>query len=128
VPTVTLDRHKLIQILANLLTNAHQALKERTEGPRVLTLRIHARAPGWFVIEIQDTGIGIPPDALGRLFEFGFTTKKEGHGFGLHSSALLAQDLGGHLAGHSDGAGCGAQFALRLPLTAVCEMPARKLA
>jgi len=77
---------------------------------------------------VHDTGIGIAPDALGRLFEFGFTTKKDGHGFGLHSSAILAQDLGGHLAGHSDGPGCGAQFALRLPLTAVSEMPARKLA
>jgi signal transduction histidine kinase len=123
-----MDRHKLIQILGNLLTNARQALKERTDGPRVLTLRVHARASGWFVIEVQDTGIGIAPDALARLFEFGFTTKKDGHGFGLHSSAILAQELGGHLAGHSDGAGCGAQFALRLPLTVAAEMPARKLA
>ena len=126
VPTVTLDRHKLIQILGNLLANARQALKDCADGSRVLILRVHARAAGWFVIEVQDTGVGITADALGRLFEFGFTTKKDGHGFGLHSSAILAQELGGHLGGHSDGAGQGARFALRLPLTAVEE--ARKSA
>jgi NO-binding membrane sensor protein with MHYT domain/two-component sensor histidine kinase len=128
MPTVTLDRHKLIQILGNLLSNARHALKDRAEGPHVLTLRIHSRAPGWFVIEVQDSGVGIKADALKRLFEFGFTTKKDGHGFGLHTSAILAQELGGHLAGHSDGAGCGAQFALRLPLHAVGELPVRKQA
>jgi NO-binding membrane sensor protein with MHYT domain/two-component sensor histidine kinase len=129
VPPVTLDRHKLIQILGNLLSNARHALKDRTDSAsRVLTLRLHARARGWFVIEIQDSGVGINRDALKRLFEFGFTTKKDGHGFGLHSSAILAQELGGHLAGHSDGPGCGAQFALRLPLTAAAEMSMRKQA
>jgi NO-binding membrane sensor protein with MHYT domain/nitrogen-specific signal transduction histidine kinase len=129
VPMVTLDRHKLIQILGNLLSNARHALKERADGAaRVLTLRVHARAAGWFIIEVQDSGVGIKADALKRLFEFGFTTKKDGHGFGLHSSAILAQELGGHLAGHSDGAGCGARFALRLPLTVAAQMPVRKLA
>jgi NO-binding membrane sensor protein with MHYT domain len=129
VPMVTLDRHKLIQILGNLLSNARHALKERTDSaPRTLTLRVHARAPGWFIIEVQDSGIGIKAEALKRLFEFGFTTKKDGHGFGLHSSAILAQELGGHLAGHSDGAGTGARFALRLPLIATGQMPALKSA
>jgi NO-binding membrane sensor protein with MHYT domain len=128
VPVVTLDRHKLLQILGNLLSNARQALKERADAPRVLTLSVHARARGWFVIEIRDSGIGIAPEALKRLFEFGFTTKKDGHGFGLHTSAILAQELGGHLAGHSDGTDCGAQFALRLPLQAVGEVGLRKQA
>ena len=128
VPIVTLDRHKLLQILGNLLNNARQALKERADAPRVLTLSVHARARGWFVIEIRDSGIGIAPEALKRLFEFGFTTKKDGHGFGLHTSAILAQELGGHLAGHSDGTSCGAQFALRLPLQAVSEVTLRKQA
>jgi NO-binding membrane sensor protein with MHYT domain/two-component sensor histidine kinase len=128
VPIVTLDRHKLLQILGNLLNNARHALKERTDAPRVLTLSVHARAHGWFVIEIRDSGVGIAPDTLKRLFEFGFTTKKDGHGFGLHTSAILAQELGGHLAGYSDGTGCGAQFALRLPLQAVSEVALRKQA
>ena len=89
---------------------------------------LHARAPGWFVIEVQDSGIGIEPEALKRLFEFGFTTKKDGHGFGLHTSAILAKELGGHLAGFSEGRSCGAQFVLRLPLAAAGEMPARRQA
>jgi signal transduction histidine kinase len=114
---VILDRHKLLQILGNLLSNARHALKDLSTGPRQLTLRLHGRAQGWFVVEVQDTGTGIAPDALKRIFEFGFTTKRDGHGFGLHSSAILAKELGGHLAGYSDGPGRGAQFALRLPLT-----------
>jgi len=124
LPPVILDRHKLLQILGNLLSNARHALKEPGSGPRVLTLRVHGRAAGWFVIEVHDTGVGIAPDALKRMFEFGFTTKKNGHGFGLHSSALLAKELGGHLAGFSDGPGRGAQFALRLPLTSVAQVAA----
>ena len=62
--------------------------------------------------------VGIEPAALHRIFEFGFTTKKHGHGFGLHTSAILARELGGELTVHSDGPGCGAEFALRLPLDA----------
>jgi signal transduction histidine kinase len=128
VPVVLLDRHKLLQILGNLLANARHALKDKEDGPRVLTLDVHARAHGWVVIEIRDSGVGIPSDTLRRLFEFGFTTRKDGHGFGLHTSAILAKELGGHLAGHSDGVGCGAQFALRLPLQAVDEVPLKKQA
>jgi NO-binding membrane sensor protein with MHYT domain/signal transduction histidine kinase len=128
VPVVVLDRHKVLQILGNLLANARHALRDMAEGPRVLTLGIHARTQGCVVIEIRDTGVGIAPDALGHLFEFGFTTKKDGHGFGLHTSAILAQELGGHLAGHSEGAGCGAQFALRLPVQAVEEVPLKRQA
>jgi NO-binding membrane sensor protein with MHYT domain/nitrogen-specific signal transduction histidine kinase len=117
LPRVILDRHKLLQILGNLLSNARHALKDLGADSRLLTLRVHGRASGWFVVEVQDTGAGIAPEALKRIFEFGFTTKKDGHGFGLHSSAILAKEMGGHLAGFSDGPGRGAQFALRLPLT-----------
>ena len=117
-PSPMLDRHKLLQILGNLLSNARHALKERTDGERTLTLRIRDDASQRLVIEVEDSGIGIPADVLRHLFEFGFTTKKEGHGFGLHSSAILAQELGGDLRGYSDGAGRGARFVLRLPSTA----------
>jgi len=129
VPTITLDRHKLIQILANLLTNASDALKERN-GSHTLTVGIHAREPGEIAIEVRDTGVGIDPALLPRLFEFGFTTKKNGHGFGLHTSAILAKELGGVLTAHSEGAGRGAEFTLRLPLdaAAVSDGPLRKQA
>ncbi|MEO6079435.1 MAG: MHYT domain-containing protein [Steroidobacteraceae bacterium] len=128
VPVVTLDRHKLLQILGNLLSNARQALKERAGAHQVITLGVHARTPGWLVIEVEDSGIGIGAEALKRLFEFGFTTKPDGHGFGLHTSAILAKELGGHLAGHSEGTGRGALFTLRLPMQAVAGVALRKQA
>jgi NO-binding membrane sensor protein with MHYT domain len=116
---LTLDRHKLIQILGNLLSNARHALKDRGDARRQLTLRIKRQALDSVLIEIQDSGVGIPAGVLGRLFEFGFTTKKDGHGFGLHTSAILAKELSGELAAFSDGPGCGARFVLRLPTDAV---------
>ena len=68
-------------------------------------------------IAVIDTGVGIPPENLERIFNHGFTTRKDGHGFGLHSCALAAKDLGGSLRGESAGPGQGATFTLTLPLT-----------
>jgi len=115
---LTLDRHKLIQILGNLLSNARHALKAHVDGRRLLTLRIQGRHDS-IVVEVQDSGVGIPRDVLPRLFEFGFTTKRDGHGFGLHTSAILAKELAGELLAFSDGPGQGARFALRLPAGAM---------
>jgi NO-binding membrane sensor protein with MHYT domain len=127
-PRLTLDRHKMIQILGNLLSNARHALRDQTQGQRVLTVRIRAITPGSFAIDVEDSGIGIETAVLQRLFEFGFTTKKEGHGFGLHASANLAKELGGELSAQSDGPGRGARFSLRVPLSAANEQPIRRRA
>ena len=59
--------------------------------------------------------MGIAPEMLTRIFQYGFTTREEGHGFGLHSSALAAQEMGGSLTAHSEGPGRGATFILKLP-------------
>ena len=67
-------------------------------------------------ITVRDNGVGIPPDHLTKIFNHGFTTRKDGHGFGLHSGALAARELGGSLRVHSDGPGKGAAFTLELPL------------
>jgi len=66
-------------------------------------------------ISIIDNGVGIAPENMSRLFHHGFTTRQSGHGFGLHSGALAAQELGGTLRAHSDGLGTGAAFVLELP-------------
>lgn len=117
IPELTLDRHKLIQILGNLLGNARHALRDLPEGSnRVLTVRFRS-LDGVFAIEVEDTGVGMAADVLTRLFTFGFTTKKDGHGFGLHASANLAKELGGDMSAHSDGPGRGACFTLRLPMS-----------
>ncbi len=120
-----IDRHKVVQILANLLSNARHALREQAQGPKVLTVRVCPAEPGSFQIEIEDSGIGIGDEAMRRLFEFGFTTKQDGHGFGLHSSAALAREMGGALSACSQGTGRGACFTLRLPMGSEVETQRR---
>jgi PAS domain S-box-containing protein len=117
VPPIHADRHKLLQILVNLLTNARHALTESARQDRRLTIRVQL-APGGqrLLIEVADNGVGIAPENLPRLFTQGFTTKATGHGFGLHISALTAAEMKGQLRGTSQGPGLGATFSLELPL------------
>lgn len=125
---VTIDRHKVMQILANLLSNAHHAIRAQAHGPKVLTVRLRPAPPGSFQIDVEDSGVGISEAVMGRLFEFGFTTRKDGHGFGLHSSAALAREMGGSLRAYSRGTGLGACFTLRLPMTRSEAQPRRQSA
>lgn len=115
VPPLVTDRHKLLQILVNLLNNAKYAL-DRAAGDKRLVVRVTADGAGAVRIEVIDNGVGIAAENLTRIFQHGFTTKKDGHGFGLHSGALTAKELGGRLTAHSDGVGRGAVFTLELPL------------
>jgi PAS domain S-box-containing protein len=115
-PQVLVDRHKLLQILFNLLSNARHALQASGHADKRLTLRIGKGLGGELLrIEVADNGVGISPENLPRLFSQGFTTKKDGHGFGLHTSALAAAELGGALTCTSAGPGQGATFLLELP-------------
>ena len=115
VPTVAVDRHKTVQILVNLIRNARQALSESPSLDRTLTLRIAPAGSDRVRLEIADTGVGIAPENLTNIFRHGFTTKKNGHGFGLHSGANAAREMGGSLYACSAGIGCGATFSLELP-------------
>ncbi len=115
VPPIVVDKHKVLQILVNLVRNAKQACEAAGRvGGRVL-VRVGERADG-IAISVSDDGVGIPAENMTRIFSHGFTTKKNGHGFGLHGGALAARELGGHLRVASDGAGRGATFTLELPL------------
>lgn len=116
VPRIVTDRHKVLQILVNLLSNARQALSGPDCHERRLGLGIHPLGEDRIAIAVRDSGIGIAPENRERLFRFGYTTKPDGHGFGLHTSAIAARELGGRLAAHSDGLGTGATFVLELPL------------
>ena len=115
VPPLKTDRHKVMQILVNLLSNAKHAL-DHSDGDRRMKVRVVQNQEGLLEIAVIDNGVGIPPENLSRIFSHGFTTKKMGHGFGLHSGALAAKELGGTLKAHSDGPGLGATFTLTLPL------------
>jgi len=110
-----LDKHKVLQILINLLTNARNAMAELPPGQRHLHVRLDAEG-GVARIQVVDNGMGIAPELRERLFCQGFTTREGGHGLGLHSSALAAQKLGGRLTLESDGPGKGATATLELPL------------
>ncbi|WP_159455322.1 ATP-binding protein [Pseudobacteriovorax antillogorgiicola] len=112
--SISSDRHKVLQILTNLISNAIQAT-ERLDRPR--SINIHQKKMGAFVhIDIRDNGIGIPAENIDKLFRFGFTTKPTGNGFGLHSSAIDATELGGKLSVFSEGPNKGATFKLKIPL------------
>jgi PAS domain S-box-containing protein len=114
VPPITVDKHKVLQILVNLVRNAKYACDESGRSDKLLTLRIE-KAPAGVRICVIDNGVGIPAENMSRLFTHGFTTRVDGHGFGLHSGALAAQELGGSLRVVSDGPGLGATFILELP-------------
>ncbi|HLN48459.1 MAG TPA: PAS domain S-box protein [Steroidobacteraceae bacterium] len=115
VAPITVDKHKVLQILVNLVRNAKYACDESGRADKIITLRIESTADG-VRISVIDNGVGIPEENMGRLFTHGFTTRQSGHGFGLHSGALAAQDLGGTLRAESAGPGLGAAFILELPL------------
>jgi PAS domain S-box-containing protein len=117
VPPMTVDRHKLLQILINLLSNARHALVDSQKEDKWLRLRIRLTPEGTGTcIEVSDNGVGIAPENLPRLFMQGFTTKRTGHGFGLHISALSAAEMKGRLTCSSPGIGQGATFTLEFPL------------
>ena len=120
IPPIPLDRSHLLQIMVNLIANAKQAMDDVADRPRRMTLRVDAGDDGRRLrIRVEDGGVGIAPENLTRLFVHGFTTRKGGHGFGLHSCALAAKGMGGTLAAQSDGPGKGATFTLELPIQAV---------
>lgn len=116
LPVITVDRHKVLQILFNLLENAKHAVLQQNPPDKKIVVTLEP-APGDMIrITVVDNGMGIPPENLTRIFGQGFSTRKDGHGFGLHSSVLAAQDLGGKLTAHSDGPGRGATFYLEIPM------------
>lgn len=117
-PIINTDKSKLLQILVNLIRNAkHSVLeKESKEVKMIMVVLKVINDKQHISIEICDNGIGIPPVNLNRIFTFGFTTKEQGHGFGLHSCALSTQELGGSIRAESLGIGKGASFFLILPM------------
>jgi len=115
LPDITVEKHKVLQILVNFVRNAKQSCQAAGRPDGKVTLRV-SNGGDFVNLSVADNGVGIPAENIGRLFEHGFTTKKDGHGFGLCSSARTAHDLGGEIRARSDGIGTGATFSLTLPL------------
>jgi signal transduction histidine kinase len=119
-PEITVEKHKVLQILVNLIRNAKYACDDSSRHDKRLTVSV-TNGDGCLRITVSDNGVGIPAENLARIFNHGFTTRKDGHGFGLHSGALAAKELGGSLNVHSDGPGHGATFILELPVAEKAE-------
>ncbi|HSW06682.1 trifunctional serine/threonine-protein kinase/ATP-binding protein/sensor histidine kinase [Aquabacterium sp.] len=134
LPALPLDRHRVVQILVNLISNAKQALNGvadaritieaglMADGRSVTGLVADGRPVAGLVagtrlrLRVIDNGEGIAADRLVRVFSHGFTTRRNGYGFGLHTCVLAAQEMGGTLQADSDGHGSGATFTLELPI------------
>jgi len=114
VAPLLLDKHKVLQILINLLRNAKHACEDSSRTDKEIRVRVR-ESGGIVAISVADNGVGIPPENLTRIFNHGFTTRADGHGFGLHSGALAARDMGGSLTAFSAGPGQGAVFTLEIP-------------
>ncbi|WP_239576477.1 sensor histidine kinase [Archangium primigenium] len=116
LPPLVTEKHKVLMILVNLISNAKYALESIPEEQRLIIIGLRRTPEARVLLTVRDNGIGIAPEMLTRIFQHGFTTREEGHGFGLHSSALAAQEMGGSLTASSEGPGQGATFTLDLPV------------
>ncbi|MDB5970590.1 MAG: sensor signal transduction histidine kinase [Hydrocarboniphaga sp.] len=121
VPLIQIDKHRVLQVLVNLLRNAKHACDDSGRPDKRITVRV-ACADARVRISVTDNGIGIVAENIKRIFNHGFTTRRNGHGFGLHSGALAAKEMGGSLSVHSDGPQQGATFTLELPLQPAQEL------
>ncbi|WP_458127858.1 DAHL domain-containing protein [Pseudomonas sp. Z2-11] len=115
IPMIMGDKHRLLLILINLISNAKAAMSN-VEPPREMTLGVRIVDQTTLCVSVRDRGEGIAPENQARIFNHGFTTRKDGHGFGLHSCALAAVEMNGRLQVQSDGPGQGALFTLEIPL------------
>lgn len=117
LPFILTDKSKLLSILVNIIRNAKESvLADHEKVHKEIKLYITANnSKKESKIIISDNGVGITKENLVKIFTFGYTTKMKGHGIGLHTSALSAKEIGGHLKAESDGAGQGAIFTLTLP-------------
>ncbi len=124
------ERHKVLQILVNLINNAKKAMETKEPSHRHLIIRVSFFDADHLCVRVIDNGIGIPPENITKIFSHGFTTKKDGHGFGLHSSAHAAKQMQGSLNAESEGIGKGATFTLSLPRwkEQLPELPAANVA
>ena len=121
-PRCSVPKVKLVHVLTNLIKNAKEAMRDvDSEVEQEMVLEIRERHPGQVDIVLTDNGCGIKPVNLEKIFNHGFTTKDEGHGFGLHTCANFMTEMGGSLVAESEGLGHGSVFTVTFPL--VCKGP-----
>lgn len=114
ISPVYIDKVKIVQVLVNLIRNAKEAVLESKKPDKEITLKSLVDKNKIY-IEVLDNGIGILPKNINKIFNYGFTTKPKGHGFGLHATALSINELGGEIRVKSEGYEKGTMFTIELP-------------
>lgn len=120
--SIETDRHKFMQVLVNLISNAKYAVSATDRDDKQVKMRARVK-DNWLEITVADNGVGIAAENLTKVFSHGFTTKQDGHGFGLHSCALAAKEMGGSLTAESEGEGRGATFRFVIPVASPITAP-----
>ena len=124
LPAIRIEQPKLLQVVVNLVKNAVEAMRDADSDKRILVVSTGLAADRQFIkISIKDNGVGFDPEARKKLFSYGYTTKKYGSGFGLHSCANFVIANNGTIEAYSSGPGAGAEFVVRLPLERDKEEP-----
>ncbi len=95
-PLIVADRIQLQQVLMNLMINGIDAMKA-VDGPRQLTLGTQNHSDKLLLVSVEDTGVGLPPNQAGQIFNAFFTTKEHGTGMGLRISQTIIEAHGGRL-------------------------------
>ncbi len=114
---ISIDTPRTVQIVTNLIKNAGQAIAQAGENEGVVTISCHIEDEKWFTVSVTDNGIGISGEQMKKMFGYGYTTKPDGHGFGLHDAINSARTMRGSLRCTSEGTDKGATFSLVLPLS-----------
>jgi len=113
VTEVRVLKTKLMHILINLIKNAIEAMNEIPADKRVLRISTEQTANG-VCLKINDKGCGIQEEDIHKMFRYGFTTKEDGHGFGLASCAAYLEEMDGEISVESEGNGKGSTFTMTL--------------
>lgn len=116
VPAIIGEKHKILQILVNLLQNAKSACELSDRAEKRIEVRMSVDSQRMLQISVRDNGIGIAPETLPQIFTQGFTTWGKKHSFGLHNCALAAKEMGGKLSVASQGVGLGTEMILKVPV------------
>lgn len=118
-PMCTGQKSKLLQVITNLIKNAKEAMdnNDQYNRPKEMNIETGMLNDGAIYLKIEDNGCGINGEQLTKIFNHGFTTKKTGHGFGLHTSANAMTEMKGALKVDSGGVQKGACFTVTLPIS-----------
>ena len=114
---ITTSRTRLMNILLNLFKNAMESINQNYPETKLIEVAL-VDFVDYLQISVIDNGAGIASVDFRRLFNYGFTTKSGGHGFGLHFCANAIKEMNGTIEAFSDGIGKGAEFKLTIPKSA----------